>query len=53
MALSALSAQLVHGVERGCFDLVGHLQVGPMLLPASGAAQPAPLYVDRQTAKSR
>jgi hypothetical protein len=50
---SALSAQLRLSVERACFDLVGYLQVGPMLLPASGAAQPAPLYVDRETAKSR
>jgi hypothetical protein len=51
--VSALSAQLRLSVERACFDLVGYLQVGPMLLPASGSAQPAPLPVDRETAKSR
>lgn len=50
--VSALSAQLRLSVERACFDLVGYLQVGPMLLPASGAAQPVPLYGDRATAKS-
>jgi hypothetical protein len=52
-SVGALSAQLRLSVERACFDLVGHLQVGPMLLPASGAAQAAPLYVDGQTARSR
>jgi hypothetical protein len=51
--VSALSAQLRLSVDRACFDLVGYLQVGPMLRPASGAAQPAPLHVDRATAKSR
>ena len=51
--VSPLSAQLRLNAERACFDLVGYLQVGPMLLPASGTAQPAPLYVDRKTAKSR
>jgi hypothetical protein len=40
-ALGALSAQLVHSVERTCFDLVGHLQIGPLLLPASGPGVPA------------
>lgn len=34
-ALGALSAQLRHSLERTCFDLVGHLQIGPLLLPAS------------------
>jgi hypothetical protein len=52
-SVGAVSAQLRLCVERACFDLVGYLQVSPMLLPASGAAQPAPLFVDRQTAKSR
>jgi len=33
-APGALSAQLVRSVERACFDLVGQLRVGPMLLPA-------------------
>jgi len=33
-ALGALSAQLLRSVERTCFDLVGHVHVGPMLLPA-------------------
>jgi len=32
----AFSAHLGRGIERACFDLVGHLQVGPMLLPAYG-----------------
>jgi hypothetical protein len=36
-ALGALSVQLQQSVERACFDLVGYLQVGPLLLPASGA----------------
>jgi hypothetical protein len=40
-------------VERACFDLVGYLQVGPMLLPASGAARPAGIYVVRETARRR
>jgi hypothetical protein len=35
--LGALSNQLRRSFERACFDLVGHLQVGPMLLPAAGA----------------
>lgn len=35
-AFGALAAQLWRSVERSCFDLVGHLQVGPMLLPAYG-----------------
>jgi hypothetical protein len=34
--LHALSAQLRRSIERVCFDLVGQLQVGPMLLPAFG-----------------
>jgi hypothetical protein len=44
--VSALSAQLRRAVERTCFDLIGHLQVGPLLLPASGPSlAPAPLSV--------
>jgi hypothetical protein len=35
-ALGALSAQVLHSLERTCFDLVGHLQIGPLPLPASG-----------------
>ena len=30
-------AQLRRSVEGACFDMVGHLQVGPMLLPAHRA----------------
>jgi hypothetical protein len=40
-AVGALSAQLRRAVERACFDLVGHLQVGPMLLPAYAPGLPA------------
>jgi hypothetical protein len=40
-ALAPLSAQLLRSLERVCFDLVGHLQVGPMLLPATHAGLPA------------
>lgn len=40
-ALATLSAQLLRSVERVCFDLVGHLQVGPVLLPATDAGMPA------------
>jgi hypothetical protein len=40
-ALATLSAQLLRSVERVCFDLVGHLQVGPVLLPATDAGLPA------------
>jgi hypothetical protein len=36
--LGVLSAQLRSNMERACFDLVGHFQVGPMLLPAYGAS---------------
>jgi hypothetical protein len=36
--VGAFSAQLRRSVERACFDLVGYLQVGPMLLPAFGVA---------------
>jgi hypothetical protein len=45
--LGVLSAQLRGSVERTCFDLVGHFQVGPMVLPSSGAgfAVPGPLSV--------
>jgi hypothetical protein len=39
-ALRPLSAHLLHSVERVCFDLVGHLQVGPLLLPATSPAVP-------------
>src|SRR5262245_43884237 len=35
-----LAAQLWLSFERACFDLVGHLQIGPMLLPASGPRFP-------------
>jgi hypothetical protein len=51
--VSFLAAQLRVNVERSCFELVGYLQVGPMLLPASGAARPAGLYVVRETAWRR
>ena len=54
-AFGALAIQLSRSIERACFDLVGHLQVGPVLLPASDAgadpagqaplAAPAPLHV--------
>ena len=37
-ALGPLSAQLHRSLERVCFDLVGHLQVGPLLLPATSVA---------------
>jgi hypothetical protein len=40
-ALSTLSTQLRRSVDRACFDLVGHLQVGPMLLPAYAPGVPA------------
>jgi hypothetical protein len=40
-AVDALSEQLRRSVERACFDLVGHLQVGPMLLPAYAPGPPA------------
>jgi hypothetical protein len=40
-ALATLSAQLVRSVERACFDLVGHLLVGPVLLPATDAGLPS------------
>jgi hypothetical protein len=40
-AMGALSAQLRRGVERACFDLLGHLQVGPILLPAYAPGLPA------------
>jgi hypothetical protein len=45
-AFGALAAQLSRSVERACFDLVGHLQIGPMLVPAYGPSPPtrAPLY---------
>jgi hypothetical protein len=32
--LGTPSAQLRHSVERACFDLIGHLQAGPLMLPA-------------------
>ena len=48
-AVDTLSDQLGRAVERACFDLVGHVQVGPLLLPASGPglarAAAAPLTV--------
>ena len=40
-AVGALFAQLRRGVGRACFDLVGHLEVGPMLLPAYAPGLPA------------
>jgi hypothetical protein len=40
-AFGALASQLWRSVERTCFDLVGHLQIGPMLLPAYGPGLPA------------
>src|SRR4029079_6747811 len=40
-AFGARGAQLWRSVERTCFDLVGHLQIGPMLLPAYGPGLPA------------
>ena len=40
-AYGALGTQLWRSVERTCFDLVGHLQIGPMLLPAYGPGLPA------------
>jgi hypothetical protein len=79
-APGALSAQLLRSVERACFDLVGQLRVGPMLLPAyapgvharapvaapashrpaapavlsrSRLVQSAPLFVSRESGKSR
>jgi hypothetical protein len=47
-AVGALAAQLRRSVERACFDLVGHLQVGPLLLPAYAPGLPAPSYPARQ-----
>jgi hypothetical protein len=45
-AVSALFADVRRAAERTCFDLIGHLQVGPMLVPASGPGLgPAPLSV--------
>jgi hypothetical protein len=41
LVLGALSAQLLRSVERACFDLVGNLQIGPMLLPAYAPGLPA------------
>ena len=40
-AMATLSAQLLRSIEGFCFDLVGHMQVGPLLLPAAGAGVPA------------
>ena len=47
--VGVLSEQLRRSFERACFDLVGPLQAGPMLLPASSAAisAPAPLTAPR------
>jgi hypothetical protein len=39
-ALATLSAQLLRSTERFLFDLVGHMQVGPLLLPAADAGLP-------------
>ena len=60
----ALGAQVWRSFERACFDLVGHLQIGPMLLPAYGPGLPtrAPLhptvpyraaFADREAGRSR
>ena len=35
-----LPTQLRRSVERACFDVVGHLEVGPMLLPAYAPGLP-------------
>ena len=40
-ALGALFVELRRSLERVCFDLVGHLEVGPMLLPAYAPGLPA------------
>jgi hypothetical protein len=53
MALGALSAQLLHGVERACFDVFGHMQVGPLLLPASGGGLSAPAPASHRAAALR
>jgi hypothetical protein len=47
-AMGALAAQLRRSVERACFDLVGNLQVGPLLLPAYAPGLPTPSYAARQ-----
>jgi hypothetical protein len=62
-AFGALALQLSRSIERACFDLVGHLQVGPVLLPASDAgadpagqaplAAAAPLHVVAEMGTSR
>jgi hypothetical protein len=36
-AVDTLSSPLARAVERTCYDLVGQVQVGPMVLPASAA----------------
>jgi hypothetical protein len=43
--LGALSAQFRQSVERACFDVIGNLSPGPLLVPAFGAglSAPAPL----------
>ena len=43
-AVGTLAAQLRRSLERACFDLVGDLQVGPLLLPAYAPGLPAPSY---------
>jgi hypothetical protein len=43
-AVGTLAAQLRRSFERACFDLVGDLQVGPLLLPAYAPGLPAPSY---------
>jgi len=45
---AAMAAQLRRSVERICFDLVGHMQIGPIFLPAS-AAGPAPSTTPNST----
>jgi hypothetical protein len=45
LGLAALPAELRRGVERSCFDVLGHLHAGPVLASASGGGplSPAPL----------
>jgi hypothetical protein len=47
-AVGGLAAQLRRSVERACFDVVGHLQVGPLLLPAYAPGLPASSYPARK-----
>jgi hypothetical protein len=45
-ALGRLPAQIRRSVERSCFDVLGHLQAGPVLATASGAGPP-PTFATR------